>query len=326
MKQQTWGRLGLGVLALALVGALAYGFWRASRPAPDFFQGQMEARETDVAPKITARIAEVLVREGDRVQPGTPLLRLDSPEVQAKLAQATAAEQAAQAVASKAAHGARPQEIEMARLNWQRAQAAADLAEKSFHRVEGLARDGLIATQKRDEAEANHKAARDLALAARAQYDMARAGARDEDKTAAAAQARQVAGVVAEVQAAQAETRLPSPVAGEVAKVMARPGELSPQGVAVVTVVDLSDQWVVLNVREDKLARFAVGSEFDATLPALPDRTVRFKVYQTSVLPDFATWRATRAGQGFDVRTFEVRARPSAPIDGARPGMSVLVH
>ena len=203
------------MLALALVSALAYGFWRASRPAPDFFQGQMEALETDVAPKITARIAEVLVREGDRVQPGTPLLRLDSPEVQAKLAQATAAEQAAQAVASKAAHGARPQEIEMARLNWQRAQAAADLAEKSFHRVEGLARDGLIATQKRDEAEANHKAARDLALAARAQYDMARAGARDEDKAAAAAQARQVAGVVAEVQAAQAETRLPSPVAGE---------------------------------------------------------------------------------------------------------------
>ena len=139
MKQQTWGRLGLGVLALALVSALAYGFWRASRPAPDFFQGQMEALETDVAPKITARIAEVLVREGDRVQPGTPLLRLDSPEVQAKLAQATAAEQAAQAVASKAAHGARPQEIEMARLNWQRAQATADLAEKSFHRVEGLA-------------------------------------------------------------------------------------------------------------------------------------------------------------------------------------------
>ena len=49
MKQQTWGRLGLGVLALALVSALAYGFWRASRPAPDFFQGQMEALETDVA-------------------------------------------------------------------------------------------------------------------------------------------------------------------------------------------------------------------------------------------------------------------------------------
>lgn len=326
MKQQTWRSLGLALMAGAVLAALGYGFWRAAQPAPVSFQGQMEARETDVAPKITARIAEVLVREGDKVQPGTPLLRLDSPEVAAKLAQATAAQQAAQAVASKAAHGARPQEIEMARLNWQRAQAAAELAEKSFRRVEGLARDGLVAAQKRDEAEANHKAARDQALAARAQYDLARAGAREEDKTAAAAQARQVAGVVAEVQAAQAETSLPSPVAGEVAKVLARPGELSPQGVAVVTVVDLQDQWVVLNVREDQLARFAIGSEFEATLPALAGRTVRFKVYMSSVLPDFATWRATRAGQGFDVRTFEVRARPLAPVDGARPGMSVLLN
>ena len=110
------------------------------------------------------------------------------------------------------------------------------------------------------------------------------------------------------------------------AKVLARTGELSPQGVAVVTVVDLKDQWVVLNVREDRLQRFAIGNEFDATLPALGGKTVKFKVYHTAALPDFATWRATRAGQGFDARTFEVRARPAAPIDGARPGMTVLVQ
>lgn len=321
-------RIAGSVLALALVAALGYGFWRASQPAPDVFQGQMEARETDVAPKVPGRIAQVLVREGDRVEPGTVILRMDSPEVNAKLAQATAAQEAAQAVAQKAQQGARPQEIEMARLQWQRAQAAAELAETSFKRVEGLAKDGLVAAQKRDEAEANFKASRDAALAAKAQYDMARAGARSEDKAAASAQARQVAGVVAEVEAAKAETALRSPVAGEVAKVLAKAGELSPQGVAVVTVVDLKDQWVVLNVREDKLQRFAVGAEFEATLPALKDgaNRARFKVYQSAPLPDFATWRATRAGAGFDARTFEVRARPTAPIDGARPGMSVLVN
>ena len=206
------------------------------------------------------------------------------------------------------------------------AAAAADLAESSFKRVDGLAREGLVAAQKRDEAEANFKASRDQALAAKAQYDLARSGARAEDKSAASAQARQVAGVVAEVQAAQAETELKSPVAGEVAKVLARTGELSPQGVAVVTVVDLNDQWVVLNVREDRLQRFAIGKEFDATLPALGGKTVKFKVYHTAALPNFATWRATRAGQGFDARTFEVRARPAAPIEGARPGMTVLVN
>lgn len=315
------------VAGLVVVGLIGWGFWRASRPAPEVFQGQMEAKETDIAAKIPGRIAEVMVREGDRIEAGAPILRMASPEVDAKLAQATAAQQAAQAVAKKAENGARPQEIEMARMQWQRAETGAELARKSFDRVDGLARDGLVPAQKRDEAEANWKASRDAAIAARAQYDLARQGARGEDKAAAEAQARQVAGVVAEAQAAKAETELRSPVAGEVAKVLARAGELVPQGVAAVTVVDLADQWVVLNVREDRLSRFAVGQEFDAHLPALGPQaaTARFKVTYSAPLPDFATWRATRAGAGFDVRTFEVRARPLQPIAGARPGMSVLV-
>ena len=316
--------VALAVLALLLL--LAYGLWRASQSPPPVFQGQMEAQETDLAPKVTARIAQVLVKEGDLIAAGALLVRTDSPEVAARLAQATAGQQAAQAVADKAQRGARPQEVEMARLQWQRAQSAADLAQASFKRVDGLARDGLVAAQKRDEAEANFKTSRDQALTAKAQYDLTRSGARAEDIAAANAQARQVAGVMAEVEAARAETELKSPVAGEVAKVLAKVGELSPQGVAVVTVVDLKDQWVVLNVREDHLQRFAKDTEFDAVLPALGNKGVRFKVFYSAALPDFATWRATRAGQGFDARTFEVKARPAAPIAGARPGMSVLVQ
>lgn len=318
--------IGIAIAVAAVVALLAYGVWRASQPPPAVFQGQMEARETDIAPKVTARISQVLVAEGDQIAAGATLMRTDSPEVAAKLAQAIAAQQAAQAVAEKAQNGARPQELEMARLQWQRAQAAADLAQTSLKRIDGLAREGLVAAQKRDEADTNFKTARDQAATAKAQYDMARIGARHEDKAAANAQARQVAGVVAEAEAAKAETELKSPVAGEVAKVLARVGELSPQGVAVVTVVDLKDQWVVLNVREDHLQRFANNAEFDAVLPALGNKTVRFKVFYSAALPDFATWRATRAGQGFDARTFEVHARPAAPIEGARPGMSVLVQ
>lgn len=326
MKRQTVVVMGAGALALALLG---WGIWLGSRPAPEVFQGQMEARETDIAPKVPGRIGSIVVKEGDRIEIGTPLIHMDSPEINAKLAQATAAQEAAAAVASKADHGARPQEVEMARMNWQRARAAAELATTSYQRVDNLAKDGLVAAQKRDEAFANYQASRDGEIAAKAQYNMAQSGARGEDKAAANAQARQVAGVVAEVQAAKAETELKSPVAGEVAKVLAKVGEITPAGVAVVSVVDLSDQWVVINVREDRLSRFAMDSEFTATLPALAATTatpVHFKVFYSAALPDFATWRATRGSQGFDARTFEVRARPVAPIAGARPGMSVLVQ
>ena len=316
----------LGLIGVAVLGFVVWGFWRASQPPVPYFQGQMEAREADIAPKVTARIARVAVTEGQQIQPGDLLVEMDSPEVRAKLAQAEAAKAAAQAVSDKAQHGARPQEVQMARLNWQRAQAGAELAHTSYQRVQSLYDQGLVSAQKRDEAHTQWRANAAQAEAARAQYDMAASGARAEDKAAAAAQVRQVDGVVAEVQAAEAETQLRSPVGGEVAKVLAKEGELSPQGVAVVTVVDLQDQWVVLNVREDQLQRFALKSRFTGQLPALGGRSAEFEVTYLGVLPDFATWRTTRGNQGFDARTFEVRARPAAPIDGARPGMSVVVQ
>lgn len=313
-------------LLLALVLFVAWGFWRAAQPLPLYLQGQMEAREVDIAPKITARIKQVRVVEGQQIAPGQVLVEMDSPEVRAKVAQAEAAEAAAQAQADKAREGARPQEIEMARLQWQQAQSAAELAEASLRRVQDLFAQGLVAAQKMDEAKAQARASRAQAQAAQAQYQMAQEGARREDRASAQAQARQLAGVVAEAHAALAETHLSSPVAGEVAKVLAKEGELSPQGVAVVSVVDLADQWLVLNVREDHLQRFAKGSRFHGRVPALGDRKVEFEVYFLGVLPDFATWRATRANQGFDARTFEVRARPTAPVEGARPGMSVVLE
>lgn len=320
MKRILAGAAGLGLLAL-----VAWGLWQGSRPQAEQIQGMLEARETDVALKITGRIAEVAVQEGQKLAPGALLVRVDSPEVSAKLAQATGARDAAQAVADKAKHGARGEEIRMARAQWERAVVAQDLAAKGFQRADNLFKEGLLAAQRRDEAEANLRAAEGQTRAARAQLDMAESGARREDQAAAAAQARQVAGVVQEVEAARAETTLASPVAGEVAKVLAKVGELSPAGVPVVTLVDLADHWALFNVREDRLAAFALGREFDAVVPALGPQAVRFKVIGSSPLPDFATWRATRSGAGYDMRSFEVRARPLQPLAGMRPGMSVLV-
>ena len=326
MQTTTLRKTVLALALLAVAGTIGDGLWRAAAPPPVVLQGQMEAQETAVAPKVAGRIGQVLVQEGQQVRSGDALIRMDSPEIEAKVAQAQAARDAASAVARKAANGARPQEVEMARANWQRAQAAADLASKSWQRVDRLAREGLVAAQKRDEAYANFVAARDQARAARAQYDLALSGARAEDRAAANAQERQVAAVVAEARVAQSEAALASPVAGEVAKVYAKVGEIAPQGVPVVTVVDLNDQWLVLNVREDRVQRFAIGSQFEGSIPALKQDKVTFKVTASSVLPDFATWRATRSDQGFDMRTFEIKARPLQPVAGVRPGMSVLVQ
>ncbi|OSI12642.1 HlyD family secretion protein [Neisseria canis] len=315
----------LVIVLVILVCIIAYGVWLAAKPEPVVLQGQMDAQETDIAAKVPGRISRILVKEGENIEAGTQLIEMDSPEITAKIKQAKAAQEAAEAVARKAEHGARPQEIEMARAQWKRAQAAADLAETSYRRVQNLADEGLMSRQKRDEAYTNFVASREQAAAAKAQYDMAKTGARTEDKEAAEAQAKQVAAKVEEAEVAQNEANLKSPIKGQVADVMVEEGTIVPQGVPVVTLVDLKDQWVVLNVREDYLAAFSLGKEFEGTIPALGDNPVRFKVFASKVLADYATWRATRNNDGFDMRTFEIKARPVQPQNNIRPGMSVLV-
>ncbi len=313
---------------LMLLGVLAFigwGLWLAYHPAPVPLQGQVEARTINIAPKISARIATLAVREGQAVAAGEVLATLDSPEVRARLAQAGAVQAAADAKRDLVEVGARPEEVLAARAMWNKATAGADLADKTYRRLNALYKEGLVSQQRNDEAQANYTAALETARAARAQYDTALSGARPQEKQAASATARQAAGGVAEVDAAALELVLKSPLAAEVDKVVLHPGELASAGFPILTLVDRSDIWVVFNIREDDFAGIRIGAPLDGAVPALGIAKVRFVIDTISPRGDYATWRATRQSSGYDVRTFEVRARPQSPVEGLRPGMSVLV-
>ena len=208
---------------------------------------------------------------------------------------------------------------------WKQALAGADLAEKTFHRVGRLFDAGVLPEQKRDEAEAQWKASSEMEQAARATYEMALAGTREEDKTAATAVVAKAAGAVSEVEAYLKETELTSPISGEVAELIAERGELVSPGFPILTLVDLSDVWITFNLREDLLPQIRMGSTMVGEFPALNGRLVPLSVNYISALGDFAVWRATKASGDFDLKTFEVRAVPLERVEGLRPGMSALV-
>ncbi|MGF1683891.1 HlyD family secretion protein [Photobacterium minamisatsumaniensis] len=310
----------------ALVGWLGFTFWQAYQPAPIRMQGQIEAQQYSISSKVPGRIEQVLVRKGDQVSRGELIFTLLSPEIDAKLEQAKAGREAAGAMAAQAEKGARSQEIAAASDQWQKAKAAAALMEKTYQRVDNLYEDGVMAEQKRDEAYTQWQAARFTERAAYQMYAMAKEGARDETKRAAVEKARMAAGAVAEVEAYAADTQVESWYDGEVAQVLLHAGELAPQGFPVVSVVDMNDAWAVFNVREDNLKNYNKGAEFKAVIPALGSESHQFKVTHVAVMGDFATWRTTDATQGFDLRTFEVEARPLKPIEGLRVGMSIIVE
>lgn len=313
--------IGAGAALLLLVGM---GLWLAYRPGVVQIQGMADAHQVRITSKVSGRIAEFHVAEGATVRTGQLLYTIDSPEVAAKSQQAGGALAAAEALESKAQSGARSEDIRAAEAQWRRAQAAADLADATYQRTKRLHDEGVIAGQKRDEARTNAIASAEAAKAARAQYDLALTGARSEDRAAASAQAQQARGAVAEVRAASAETRITAPIAGEIGRHLAQPGELVPQGFPVLVLTDTANPWVTFHLREDQLHGLARGSEVQGHVPALDVRLVRFRVDFVAPAGDFATWRATRQSRGFDIKSFEIRAHPVEPIPGLRPGMTIL--
>ena len=316
----------LAIIAVILVAWLGWSFWDAYKPKPMVMQGQIEAREYSVSSKVPGRIAEVLVNAGDVVEVGQLIFRLDSEILDAKLAQAKGGEQAASAAVDAADTGAREQEIEITRNNWQTTIAARELTAVTLQRMENLLADGVIPVQRRDEAFAANEAAQHTAQAANEIYSLAKQGARVETKDAAKGVEQTASAVVKEVEIFRREADIHSPWSGEVSSVFLHAGEITPPGFPVVTIIDIDDAWAIFQVREDYLKNISKGAEIKIKIPALSDDLYTFKITHISVMGDFATWRATNATAGYDLKTFQIEAKPVTPVKDLRVGMTTLLE
>ena len=306
------------VVIVALIGLIALD------RDPDIIQGQVEVSEYRVSSKVPGRILELRVKEGDYVKAGDTLAILDAPEVRAKMEQAQSAESAAAALEMKAKNGARKEQIQGAFSVLQQAKAGFEIAEKSYNRVQRLFDEGVMSAQKRDEAFANYKAMEAQMKAAQSQYDMAVNGARMEDKLAASAQVGRARGAVQEVNSYIHETVQIAQKEGEVTDIYPKVGELVGTGSPIMSIAMMDDMWGTFNVREDQLDGMQVGTEFSVFVPAF-NKDVKMKVYHLKDQGSFAVWKATKANGQYDLKTFEVKARPVEKMEGLRPGMSLVI-
>ncbi len=306
------------VVIVALIGYFTLGH------DDEVIQGQVEVTEYRVSSKVPGRVLELRVKEGDYVKVGDTLAIIDAPDVKAKMVQARSAEDAATAMDDMAKAGARQEQVRGAYQVLQQAKAGLEIAEKSYKRVQRLFDEGVMTAQKRDEAFANYKAMEAQMKAAQSQYDMARNGARREEKMAAQAQVNRARGAVEEVRSYINETVQTAQMEGEVSDVYPKVGELIGTGSPIMTIAVMSDMWGTFNVREDQLEGMKVGDEFTAYSPAF-GKDIRMKVYYMKDEGSYAVWKATKANGQYDLKTFEVKARPVEKQDGMRPGMSLVI-
>ncbi|MGP1350712.1 MAG: HlyD family secretion protein [Hoylesella marshii] len=324
MKSQ---RNNILLAAIAFVGVVAItaliGYFTLGK-TEETIQGQVEVTEYRVSSKVPGRILELRVKEGDYVHVGDTLAILDAPEVKAKMTQAQSAENAAAAMSEMADAGARQEQIRGAYQVWQQTIAGLEIAKKSYERVQRLFDEGVMSAQKRDEAFANYKAMEAQQKAAKSQYDMATNGARKEERRAAAAQVGRAQGAVEEVRSYIHETVQLAQMEGEVSEVYPKVGELVGTGSPIMSISVMKDIWGTFNVREDQLKGLKVGDTFTAFTPAF-NKDITMKVFYIKDQGSYAVWKATKSNGQYDLKTFEVKARPVQKFDGLRPGMSLIV-
>lgn len=308
-------------VAVAIVGVI--GFFAFGK-TDEIIQGEVEVGDYRVSCKLPARIEEIRVKEGDYVHVGDTLAILQIPEANAQQKVAEATEGATQAISDLTDEGARKEQIQSAYDLMQQAMAAEDIARKTYTRMQNLYNEGVMSAQKRDEALAAFKAAEAQVKVTQSQYQLAKSGARKQEKIAAAKNTQAAKSAVDVVKSILRETVQISPVEGEVSDVYPKVGELVGMGSPIMNINIMSDMWGTFNVREDQLKGLKVGDEFTAFSPAF-NKNVRMKVYDIKDEGSYAVWKATKSNGQYDLKTFEVKAHFVNKFDGLRPGMSLII-
>jgi HlyD family secretion protein len=235
--------------------------------------GHVEATDVRLAPEVGGRVLELPLKEGDRVEVGALVVRLDDREIRLAIDRATAERQLAEAQLRLLQAGSRPEEIRQAEAQGQTARddvaaARAELAaaEQDLERFEALLRANAGSRKQRDDAATRRDVARERVQAAESRVRAAdqgtarlRAGARPQEIEAARARVAAAAAQVATAEETLADTTLRAPIAGVVTDKLIEPGEVIAPRTPVVVITDLANAWADVFVPEPTVPRLRLG-------------------------------------------------------------------
>lgn len=313
------------IVAALFVAMIGLSIWYLTRHEPLVVQGEVQSRTFDLAARVDGRIAQIVVERSQDVRRGAPLIRIDNPELIAKEQQSEAAVRVAEAELARVRAGFRAETIAVRKAEVDRAAADLTLAQKTFERTRQLVASHDTPRSQYDKDSAALTMAERSLDQARFAYNEAVAGFTREDLNIALAKVESAKADVETLKALVDQMVVVAPADAQVFRIPVEDGEFVLPGVPLISLIDPAEMWVQLDLREDLMRDLKQGSRFSVRVPALGDRRVELEVRVIAAKGEYTGWRATRASGDFDLRTFEVRAYPTAPVSGLRPGMSVYM-
>lgn len=299
-----WLLAAISLAALAIAGALIFrGAVQDHLPSPlkallppnglpehiAMGNGRLEATEIDIATKLAGRLSEVLAREGDIVEAGATLARLDTASLEAQMRQAEAELIRAQ------------RDSDYAQAIVSQRESERDYADLELKRHLELAQRNFAAVDQVDQA-------RTHARTAAAALQAARVKVAETEAAIDAARAQ-----IARIQADIDDTELKAPRRGRVLYRLAEPGEVLAAGGKVLTLLDLADVYMVFFLPETLAGRVAIDGEARLIIDAGPDYVIPARI-------DFVAARAQFTPKQVETRSereklvFRVKARISSSL------------
>lgn len=282
--------------------------------------GTVEATQVDLSAKVTGRVVELLVREGQPVERGQLLARLDDTELAAEVRRAEAALATAEAQLRDLLAGPRQQEIEQARAALRNASVTREWTERELRRARELFGKDLVAAQEVDRARQAYEVAVANEVAARERLALVEAGPRPHEVEAARARVAEARATLALAQARLAETRLLSPITGLVLRKNVEMGETVNPGVSVLTLMDPQDLWLRAYVPEVDIGRVKIGQEARITVDAYPGRAFAGTVSEIASEAEFTPKNVQTKKERVNL-VFRIKIAIRNPNGVLKPGM-----
>lgn len=317
----------VGIVTIFVAGLLS-GCGHQANATPEVW-GRAEAKEVNVNTKMPGRVVSLLVKEGDRVEQGQLIAKIDSRDINAKAEQAKAGVQALQAQLSQAGTVTSLQDqtsqstLNAAVAQMEKAKSDLLLSEKDYYRFKSLAETGAVSQQVLDNYSLKYQVAQQTLSQAQSAMSAAQAGlmqtqVNKDNEVTVQSKIAQAEASVREVEVYLDETEIRAPIAGIVTAKYVEQGEMVSTGTPLVSIQDPMDNWVNLKVKETELSKYTLQD-----VVALEGRDAALKLQGTiidiSKKPEFATYRATNERGENDIITFNVKIQVNS--DKVRPGM-----
>ncbi|MEO8370964.1 MAG: efflux RND transporter periplasmic adaptor subunit [Candidatus Solibacter sp.] len=279
------------------------------------------AHKIQVAAKVVGKVKWIGVDKGDRVREGDVLVRLEDDEYQAQLSQAKGQQASLKARLAEAVNGSRPEEVAQALANVNTAQSDLDNAKVTLDRNKSLLKDGVVAKQVVDDAQARYDNAMHRVNSLQKTYELVKLGPRQEQIDSLRGQLEQATGQVTFAETTVANTIIRAPVTGTILERAVEKGEFVTTGFVgdrgakgyVVSLADLNDLEVELDIAQNDFAKLHAKQHGTVTVDAFADR--KYDGFIKEISPEANRQKAT----------VQIKVKISAPDSYLRPEMNASV-